>query len=135
LSLALLRAASPAATEAWYGLWLDEWVELIPNAEESTGLAFRYEDPGAEAPQAILLAVPPTEGAETWDEATFVDILNETLDLAKIRAVDTSLLGVLGQLLPAIFFAANDNDDTIALKWAGALRAETTLVSLTGQSL
>jgi len=57
------------------------------------------------------------------------DILLETLDLARIRAVDSSLLGVLGQLLPAIFFTANDNDDTIAIKWRGALRAETTVVT------
>lgn len=129
LSLVLNRAAKPAPTDPWYGLVLDEWVEIIPNDVESTGLTFRYQDPGAEAAQAVLLAVPPTPGAERWDQATLEDILNETLELAKLRTVDSSLLGVVGQLLPAIFFTANDNDDTIAVKWAGALRAEATILS------
>jgi hypothetical protein len=131
LSLTLERVTdgSPAANEVWYGLLIDEWVELIPNRTETTGLTFHYDDPGAEAAQAVLLAVPPVPDAKAWDQDTVADILLETLDLAGIRAVDSSLLGALGQLLPAIFFTANDNDDTIAIKWLGALRAETTIAT------
>jgi hypothetical protein len=129
LSLVMDRAASPTATEPWYALLVDQWVELIPNATESTGLAFRYDDPGAEAAQAVLLAVPPTlvTERERWDLDSLIDTLNETLDLAKMRAVDLSLLGDLGQLLPAIYFTANENDDAITIKWDDAFRAETTL--------
>jgi hypothetical protein len=127
LSLVMHRPATPAATDDWFGLVVDEWVELIPNATESTGLAFHYDDPGAEAAQVVLLAVPPSVDTERWNEGMLVDTLNETLDLAKIRAVDQSLLGLLGQLLPAIFFAANDSDDTITVNWAGTLRTETTI--------
>ncbi len=129
LSLVLDQAAAPAATVPWYGLVVDEWVELVPNTTESTGLAFRYENPGAEAGQVVLLAVP-IPGTERWDLNTLTDTLNETADLAKVRAVDSSLLGVLGQLLPAIYFAANNSDDTITVHWAGMLRAETTISTI-----
>ena len=129
LSLALHRPGAPSAAEPWYGLMLDEWVELIPNATETTGLTFQYDDPGAEAAQSVLLAVPPVAGAASWDLATVVDILNETLDLAKMRAVDGRLLGVLGQLLPAIYFTANEQRETVTIEWTGALRAEATIVT------
>jgi hypothetical protein len=126
LSLVLDQAAAPAATAPWYGLVVDEWVELIPNVTESTGLAMQYPNPGAEAAQTVLLAVA-TPGAKQWDLDTLIDTLNETADLAKMRAVDASQLGVVGQLLPAIYFTANNNDDTISVKWADAFRAETTI--------
>jgi hypothetical protein len=127
LSLVLERPSAPAATDVWYGLVVDEWVELIPNPTESTGLALHYDDPGAEAAQAVLIAVPPLPDARQWDIDTVIDTLNETFDLAKLRAVDLSLLGELGQLLPAIFFAANNNDDTITIKWESAMRTEATM--------
>ena len=113
VSLILHRAAAPAASDVWAGLLMDEWTELIPNERELTGLAFHYDDPGAEAPQAVLLAVPPT-GNAVWDQETVVDILHETLDLAKLRAVDGQLVGGLGQLLPAALLAANHQGDTIS---------------------
>jgi hypothetical protein len=53
VGLALLHDAPlPAANATWTGLLLDEWTEVIPNREESTAVAFHYDDPGAEAPQA-----------------------------------------------------------------------------------
>lgn len=112
LSLALLQLGSPAADAVWYGLRLDEWGETIPNPTELTGLTFQYDDPGAEAPQAVLLAVPPRAG-ERWDQQTLIDILLETFDLAQMRTVDSRLLGLLGQLLPAIYLATNARNDTI----------------------
>src|SRR5207245_756402 len=133
LSIALLGLAAaddenkiraPAADESWFGIQLDEWVELIPNTTELTGLAFHYDDPGAEAAQAILIAVPPTTTAKTWDCDTLVDILNETYELAQIRGVDWRLLGKLGQLLPAMYLAQNVNNDTIAVRLGGALMGE-----------
>jgi hypothetical protein len=124
LSLALIRAISPAATETWFGLHLDEWVEVIPNPTELTGLSFHYDDPGAEAAQTVLIAVPPATGQERWHFETLTAVLNETLDLVKIRGVDGRLLGELGQLLPAIYFASNANDDTIAAKFDGAMMAD-----------
>jgi hypothetical protein len=129
LSLALFAANAvlPGATARWAGLLLDEWTELIPNREESTALAFHYDDPGAEAPQAILVAVPP-DNAEHWTLETVLDVLRETLELARLRAVDGDLLAVLRQLLPATYLAANSRLDTVAVKFEGALLKDPVIV-------
>jgi hypothetical protein len=119
VSLALYRVAAPAADAIWAGLLLDEWAERIPAAAETTGIAVHYDDPGAEAPQAVLIAVPPGDGA-TWDLPTLEAILHETLDLAKIRTVDLELLGDYAQLLPAVYLAANAANDTVSTDLAGA---------------
>ena len=129
LALALFAGNQPlpSANAQWSGLLLDEWTELIPNREESTALAFHYDDPGAEAPQAVLIAVPP-DNAETWSLDTVVAVLRETLELTKLRAVDTDLLGALSQILPATFLAANPKLDTVAVKFAGALQQDAAIV-------
>jgi hypothetical protein len=123
LSLVLHRPAVPAAEDAWVGLLLHEWTELIPATAETTGVAFHYEDPGAEAPQAVLIAVPPTQ-APTWSLSALADILNETLTLAQIRGVDLGLLGALGQVLPAIYVASNAADDTVSTDFSQDRRAD-----------
>jgi len=120
----LHRPVSPAAAAAWVGFVLDEWSETIPSTSEDTGLTFHYDAPGAEAPQTVLIAVAPDPTEEIWDLATLTDILHETLDLAKMRAVDGELLGVLGQLLPAVYLAANPDEETIATDFTGMLIQE-----------
>ena len=81
--------AEPA--RRYCGLLIDEWSELIPAAEETTGLTFHFDRPNSEAPQAILLVTPPTiTGA--WQWADLVDALRETLDLARLRAVEPAQL-------------------------------------------
>jgi hypothetical protein len=112
LSLALHRAVAAPANEPWVGLLLDEWNEIIPRRVEDTAIAFHYDDPGAEAAQAVLIAVPPTQ-AQNWDLETLLDTVNETLDFAKVRGVDSELLP-LGQLLPAVYLAANPRGDTVS---------------------
>lgn len=114
VGLALLHDAPlPAPTDTWTGLLLDEWTEVIPSREESTAVAFHYDDPGAEAPQAVLIAVVPDE-RETWSTELVRDVLLETLEMAQLRGVDRDLLSELEQLLPAIFVPANARNDTIA---------------------
>jgi hypothetical protein len=102
------------------GLLIDEWVEVVPNPKETTAITFHYDAPGACPPQAILLAVPPELG-RPWNVDILEAILLETLELAKLRAVDPDALaayGILGHYLPALFFAYNKggdpNGDTIA---------------------
>ncbi len=120
LSLTLHRLAAPGSDQPWAGLLLDEWDETIPEREAPTGVAFHFDTPGAEPPQAVLVAVPPTD-AEAWDLAGLAATLHEALDLAKLRAVDGELLGALGQLLPAIYLAANAANDTVSTGFGGAL--------------
>ncbi len=125
VGLALLSAAGgvPAANASWAGLLLDEWTELIPNADEATAVAIHYDDPGAEAPQAILVAVPPDDSTN-WTLDTVTDVLRETLQLARLRAVDSDLLGDLSVLLPATYLAANPKSDTVSAVFTGLLRSD-----------
>ena len=73
------------------GLFVDEWVEVIPNARQVTGITFHYDQPNARAPQSILLAVAPQlkppDQMTGWDLSTVADIVNGTFELAKIRAL------------------------------------------------
>jgi hypothetical protein len=120
VSLALVRVAEPGADDVWTGVMLDEWTELIPNREESTAVAFHYDDPGAEAPQAVLVAVPPGD-EKTWSLDMVAAIVHETFELAQIRAVDAQMLPSLSQLLPAAYVAANPKRDTVSTSFAGGL--------------
>jgi hypothetical protein len=91
----------PAAPQA--GLLLDAWAETIPNRVETTGVAVHYNQPNAQPPQVLLLAVAPVlKGAWTWSE--LVGVLSDTLRRSKLRAVEPDQLqsSALGQLLPAI---------------------------------
>ena len=84
---------APAASDVWTGIVIQDWVEVIPNATETTG--------------------PNWTAADVWST------LSETLDLAKIRAVDLELVGGFGQLLPAIFAPYNVDAATGATRFGG----------------
>lgn len=128
LSLLLHRLATPQPDEPWVGLLVDEWNEVIPDESLATGLAFHFDSPGAEPPQAVLIAVPAND-AERWELDVLIATLNETLDLAKLRAVDGELLGALGQLTPAVYLAANAANDTVSTDFLHALVADRPLVA------
>lgn len=105
LSLILMNTAElilqPEDPKA--GFLIDEWVEIIPNLKETTGITFNYDQPDAKAPNTLLLAVTPKEtGSWSWDN--LVHTLNDTLELAKNRAVEPEHLEdtVFGQILPAL---------------------------------
>ena len=69
------------------GLLLDEWTEVIPSTSRNTGITFNFDRPASEPPQAILL-VTPASASGTWQWDDLIGALNETLDLAKLRAVE-----------------------------------------------
>ena len=126
LSLIVHRPAKAPPAGRWAGLVVDEWTEIVPSATQGTGLSFRYESPVAEAPQAVLLAVPPA-AATGWDDDTLIDTVRETLSLAKIRSVDSSLLDGLRPFLPAIFLTGNTANETVSTDFLGSIVAEATL--------
>lgn len=109
-SLVLLggEVIEPARTLA--GLLVDEFTEVVPSSTESTGVAFRYEPPPAMAPQALLLAVPPAIG-EPWTVGSLNQVLLETLDLARIRALDPGDLDLVRQFMPATVLPFNSEGD------------------------
>lgn len=98
------------------GVVLDEWIELLPGSDqpppgpdpapetELTGVAFHYDRPDAEAPHSVLLAVPP-DLDRGWTSDGLMQVLRETLELAKLRAVDHQDLSALNSLLPGIRIA------------------------------
>jgi hypothetical protein len=88
------------------GLMIDQWVEVVPNKEETTAVAFHYDAPAARPPQSILLAVPPRAGLQ-WSLDILEKTLLETLELAKLRTVDLHSLPSVGHFLPALFMASN----------------------------
>ncbi|MFO7679608.1 MAG: hypothetical protein R6X34_06110 [Chloroflexota bacterium] len=71
------------------GLLVDEWSEVIPGVEETTGITFHYDRPNAEPPQVMLLATSP-QFTGSWRWQDLVDTLHETLALARKRAVEPS---------------------------------------------
>jgi hypothetical protein len=63
---------------------LDQFDEVIPDADQITGAAFGFDAPAARAQQAILLSVPPVMDVPL-DPATLMQILAETRELAHAR--------------------------------------------------
>jgi hypothetical protein len=123
LSMALHRPVAPAASQPWVGLLVDEWNEIIPTPTEQTAVAFRFANPGAEAAQAVLLAVPPGN-APNWSLESLVGIVRETLTLAKIRLVAGEQLDSLRPFLPAMFVAENMANETISTDFTATEVAE-----------
>lgn len=109
--VALARTGyDPAAQRC--GLLLDEWAETVPvvdNVEDpdaefqhTTGLAFHFDRPSQEPPQAMLLLTPATwSGAWAWDD--IVTGIVETFALSRLRSVEPNHLDdtALAQFLPA----------------------------------
>jgi hypothetical protein len=89
-------------------LLVDQWQEGIPNPDQSeiTGVALKYESPKAEAPNAIILAVPPHKrNDEYWNTDLLADTILETIELMQIRMVSSEQ--VRNQFinnLPALLF-------------------------------
>ena len=121
LSLVVQASAPVDLTQPLAGLWIDEWTESVPARDATTGIAFQCDPPDSCAPQNILLAVPPVPDAD-WTAATLFRVLQETYDLAKLRAVDSESLTETGQYLPALFVPFNAKDDVVSTDFAPLTR-------------
>jgi hypothetical protein len=117
VAFACLTDGDPLTQNSYAGLLIDEWPERIPSLQENASVAFHYEEPKARAPQALLLAVCPDDRA-VWDDDLITGILQETLELAKIRSVDLDSVAQVGQILPALYFALNLQGATISTNFA-----------------
>jgi hypothetical protein len=113
LSLVVHTIGAVSTTQVLTGLVIDEWTEVVPSASETTGIAFQFDVPDACAPQSVLIAVPPVPGLD-WTSESLRLLLMETLDLAKLRAVDTGSLGAAAQDLPGLYFAFNAADHAVS---------------------
>jgi hypothetical protein len=109
------------ATEHQCGLLLDEWTEVIPAATKDTGLTFQFSRPDNEPPQAILVVTPAT-GDGVWHWEDLVAAVTETLDLAKLRAVEPADTDPTpyARLLPATVMAVTVHGISITTALAAA---------------
>jgi hypothetical protein len=91
----------PGAGATSTGLVVDEWTEVVPYKDQTTGVALHYDQPDATAPQCVLIAVPPERG-RAWQLADLVATLHDTLEIARNRTVEPEHLGagLYGQILP-----------------------------------
>jgi hypothetical protein len=71
--------------------------------------------------------VPPTTTAASWDNATLIDTVRETLALAKVRLVDT--VDELRPFLPAICLTGNTANETVSSNFFASLVADPVIVS------
>jgi hypothetical protein len=129
LSVVLSTPAPIDPSAPFCGLAFDNWTEQLPGltsladpakgyeAAEVTGVAFTVEGPEAYPPQAIMLAVAP-DPAAGWSLDILFDVVQETLDLAKIRTVDLGDLPRLGRVLPALY-SGSQLDSVIAAAGIG----------------
>jgi len=97
------------------GIIVDEWTEVIPAATRDTGITFNFARPDNEPPQSMLLVVSASNTG-AWQWADLVGALNETLDLAKKRAVEPAFLDptMYSRFLPAAVAASTTYGITIA---------------------
>lgn len=98
------------------GIVFDEWTEVIPAQNETTGVAFHYDQPNSEPPQTMLLVAPSEiKGEWQWDDIT--GALEETLSMAKKRAVEPSMVdsSKFGQFLPTTLMAVTSHLITVAM--------------------
>jgi hypothetical protein len=98
------------------GLLLDEWTEVLPAAEETSGLAFHFNRPNSEPPQVFLLALSPRiSGAWQWPD--LVDAVRDAFVEARMRAVEPAQLDTqaYARFLPAVIMAATARPITIGL--------------------
>lgn len=100
-----LLGADQQAKASLVGLVVDEFAEAIPSDEQTTGVALHFDAPSSRPPQCLVLAVPRVvEGkGEPWTFERLCDVLLDTIELAKLRAVDPDVLQGHGHHAPIIF--------------------------------
>jgi len=110
--------AGLGAADTMAGLFVDEWMESLPDTQETTGLGFHFDAPGARAPQSILLAVPQDPSQPNWTLDELLGVIDEALALARLRAVRPQDLQGLGLVLPGLYLSNNYKRDVPSLDLA-----------------
>lgn len=118
IAIVLQPATAVDLAQPIIGLVIDEWTELLPRDSETTGIAFNYDAPNAEPPQALLLAVSArsfdNNGRWMWRE--LVGCVEQAFDLARLRAVGPDELRKtpLDTVLPATMMAESAAPVTVS---------------------
>jgi hypothetical protein len=108
------------------GLLIDAWHETVPSPTETAAVAFHYDAPGARAPQAVLLAVPPDQQLPHWSFDDLLDTVLEAADLARLRLVGPKQMrGPAHVLFPAALLPDSFSKDVVpSFRWRKLAKAE-----------
>jgi hypothetical protein len=115
---------APAAPRC--GLLVDDWTETVPALEpdepgpqHTTGVAFHFDRPSQEPPQAMLLLTPAQWGG-TWSWDDILQGVIDTFELARLRAVEPDQLddGPLAQFLPATVASVTTSGLSLSANYA-----------------
>ena len=72
----------------------------------ATSLSFHYDAPASRPPQVILLAATPAAD-RPWSADMLVDIVNEAVNLARLRLLTPTQIPGAGAILPTVFLPQN----------------------------
>lgn len=114
--------------QPWSGITIHKWNESIPDKVVNTHLGLHYNAPNNQAPQSWLMAVPEVWGKPWEDARDLINVVRDTTDLVKIRAVDVDAMGGesneefanpgLGRIFPALIISMSGQDvDTESWKY------------------
>lgn len=70
------------------GLMIDYWVERIPYRRQTAAIAFGYDQPDAEPPQAILVGVATLGSKHRWSQKRMLRTIHSAMYQVKSRAVE-----------------------------------------------
>ena len=77
------------------GIVVDHWIERIPYQNQTAAVAFNYDQPDAEAPQTLLLAVSSYENVKDWkcwSDRMMLNTMKSAIHMAKCRAVNPEMI-------------------------------------------
>jgi hypothetical protein len=92
---AILGGTAPIA-----GAVVDEWAEQRPSALQPAAIAVNYNTPQNEAPNAILLAIPPDAQQVFWTPELAAQMVGETIAWMQVRAIPSDLRAASWTVLP-----------------------------------
>lgn len=139
--LVLDRIGTVAADAALGGIVIDAWLEEVPaqpgpKADPAdprpnrarTGLAIRHNSASARPPQAVLCAVSPK--GERWTSDSLRGVIEQTLDLARIRMVTLERLAGEALVLPALYTHSSSLQGQKFIHFRELAEQSTTFVSM-----
>jgi len=78
--------------ETMAGIVLAHWTERVPYSDQTAAISFNYDQPDAEAPQTLLLAVSTKDNDSCWSENMLLRTLKSAMHMVKCRSVDPDSL-------------------------------------------
>lgn len=82
-----LAPSDPAAAARLCGVVVDDWTETRASRDQDAAVAINVNTPNAQAPNAMLLCVPPSADWKAWSEERAAGMVAEAADLMRMRAL------------------------------------------------